>query len=272
MACCLAQYYIMARTGQPSQGRVGSARRSVAILDALADGGTLGTNEIARRTGISPSTVSRQLGTLIEGELIEYVEETGQYRLGLRLVQLGNAVLARLDVRNVARPHLEALAAEVQETATLSAPGDRDAITVDFVPADRYVQGVTRLGRPSVGHASSAGKVMLAFGGRPVPEGPLTAYTERTITDPAALELELEEVRRRGFAEAYEEREPELNAIAAPVWDSGSALAAIVALQGPIPRFGRAAAREAVPLLLARTGAISRELGWRAPEELSARG
>jgi DNA-binding IclR family transcriptional regulator len=252
----------MARTGQPSRGRVGSARRSVAILDALAEGGTLGTNEIARRTGISPSTASRQLGTLLEGELIEYVEETGQYRLGLRLVQLGNAVLARLDVRNVARPHLEALVADVHETATLSAPGDRDAITVDFVPADRYVQGVTRLGRPSVGHASSAGKVMLAFGDRPLPPGPLASYTERTITDRGALARELAEVRRRGYAEAYEEREPELNAIAAPVWDSRGELAAIVALQGPIPRFGRAAAKAAVPLLLERTTGISRELGW----------
>jgi DNA-binding IclR family transcriptional regulator len=256
----------MARTGQPSQGRVGSTRRSVAILDVLADGGTLGTNEIARRTGFTPSTVSRLLGTLLEGELIEYVEDSGHYRLGLRLVQLGNAVLARLDVRNVARPHLEALVADVHETATLSAPGARDAITVDFVPADRYVQGVTRLGRPSVGNASSAGKVMLAFGGRPLPAGPLTAYTEHTITDPAELERELEEVRRRGYAEAYEEREPELNAIAAPVWDSGAELAAIVALQGPIPRFGRTAARAALPLLLERTHAISRELGWRAQE------
>lgn len=250
----------MARTGQRSRGRVAAAGRSLAVLDALANAGTLGTNEIARRTGMTPSTVSRQLGTLLDGELIEYVEETGQYRLGLRLVQLGNAVLGRLDVRDVARPHLEALVAEVGETATLSVPGDRDAITVDFVPTDRYVQGVTRLGRPSIGHATAAGKVMLAFTGRR-PAAPLAAYTERTITDPAALEEELARVRRRGWAEAYEEREPELNAVAGPVWGSRGELVAIAALQGPVPRFGRAAARRALPLLLERTRAISRELG-----------
>lgn len=231
------------------------------MLDALAAGGTLGTNELARRTGMSASTVSRQLGTLLDGELIEYVEETGRYRLGLRLVQLGNAVLARLDVRDVARPHLEALVAAVAETATLSVPGDRDAITVDFVPTDRYVQGVTRLGRPSIGHATAAGKVMLAFSGR-APGTPLAAYTERTIVDPIELERELATIRRRGWAEAYEEREPELNAIAAPVWSSDGALTAIAALQGPIPRFGRAAARRALPLLREATAAISRELGW----------
>jgi len=251
----------IARTGQPSRGRIASSHRSVAILDALAEAGALGTNEVARRVGTTASTASRQLGTLLDAGLVEFDPETRRYRLGLRLVQLGNAVLARLDVRNVARAHLESLVADVRETATLSVPGDADAITVDFVPSDRYVQGVTRLGRPSIGHATAAGKVMLAFS-RGVPAGPLVAYTKRTITDPFALERELERVRRFGWAEAYEEREPELNAIAAPVWGSGGGLAAIVALQGPIPRFGRAAARLALPSLLERTGAISRELGW----------
>jgi DNA-binding IclR family transcriptional regulator len=251
----------VARTGQPSRGRVAAAGRSVAILDALAEGGTMGTNELARRTAMTASTVSRQLGTLVGSGLVEFVGESGQYRLGIRVVQLANAVLGRLDVRNVARPHLEALVEAVDETATLSVPGEPDAITVDFVPADRYVQGVTRLGRPSIAHATAAGKAMLAFTGR-APAGPLAAYTARTITDAGELERELERIRRRGWAEAYEEREPELNAIAAPVWASRGELEAIVALQGPIPRFGRSAARKALPFLLERTAAISRELGW----------
>ncbi len=254
----------MARTGQPSQGRVGSAIRSLTLLEALEAGGDLGTNELARRTGMSASTASRQLGTLVAGGLVEYDDSTGRYRLGLRLVQLGNAVLSRLDVRNVARPHLERLVADVGETATLSVPGERDAITVDFVPTDRYVQGVTRLGRPSIGHATAAGKAMLAFAERPV-RPPLERYTERTITDPVELERELARIRERGWADAYEEREPELNAIAAPIWAAGDELAAIVALQGPIPRFGRAKARKAVPRLLEAARAISRELGSQRP-------
>jgi len=262
----------VARTGQASKGSLTSARRLLSVLDALGDAGELGTNEIARRTALSPSTVSRQLGTLVEGELVEFVEESGRYRLGIRIVQLANAVLGRLDVRNVARPHLEALVAAVGETATLSVPGDRDAITVDFVPTDRYVQGVTRLGRPSVGHATAAGKAMLAFDRRPVPTPPLTAYTGRTIVDPDVLALELARIRRRGWADAYEEREPELNAIAAPIWSTRDDLAAVVALQGPIPRFGRAAARKAVPLLVETTASISRELGWNGPTASSQRG
>ena len=96
-------------------------------------------------------------------------------------------MLLRLDVRAVARPHLEALVDETGETATLSVPGDPDAVTIDFVRPQHHVQGVTRLGRPSVAHATAAGKVMLAFTDRR-PRPPLRAYTARTITDPAALD------------------------------------------------------------------------------------
>jgi DNA-binding IclR family transcriptional regulator len=255
--------YRMPRTGQPSRERVASSRRALTILDLLAAEGPLGTNEIARRLGTTASTVSRQLGTLVESGYAEHEPETGRYRPGIRLVQIANLVLLRLDVRAVARPQLEALVSETGETATLSVAGDLDAVTIDFVPGQHYVQGVTQLGRPSVAHATAAGKVALAFTGRS-PRTPLRAYTERTITEPAALEAELEEVRRRGYAEAYEEREPGLNAIAAPVFGNDDSLAGIVALQGPLPRFGRAPARRALPPLLARAEAISRALGFTA--------
>ena len=256
----------MARTGQPSSRDVEATVRAVAILDALADGSEVGTTELARRTGISASTVSRQLGTLTRLGLTEHAPATGRYRLGVRVLRLANAVLGRLNVRDVARPHLEELVHAVGETATLSIPGDGDAITVDFVPTERYLQGVTRLGRPSVGHASSAGKVMLAFGDVPLPRGKLTAFTPKTITDAEALAAEIERVRERGWAEAPDERELGLSAIAAPVWGASGELAAIVALQGPTSRFDEAATRTALPLLLDCTRAISVALGWHSAE------
>src|SRR4029078_5117744 len=110
----------MARTHEPSRERVASSQRALAILDLLADDGPLGTNEIARRLGTTPSTVSRQLGTLVDSGYGERVPESGRYRLVVRLVHLANLVLLRLDVRTVARPHLEALVEETGETATLS--------------------------------------------------------------------------------------------------------------------------------------------------------
>jgi len=250
----------MAKTGQPSTARVASARRSLAILDVLADEPSLGTNEIARRLGTSASTTSRQLATLVEAGLVEHVPATGRYRLGIRIVALATSVLARLDVRAIAHPHLEELAANVGETATLSVPGDPDAITVDVVRSPRYIQDSSRLGRPSIAHATAAGKVMLAFDGVDLPPA-LQTYTPRTITDPQQLETEVERVRRRGWADAFEEREIGLNAIAAPVWASDGALAGIISLQGPIPRFGRAPARAALPVLRERAAVISGELG-----------
>ena len=254
----------MARTRQPSTRRIGAAERAIAVLDTLAEGGELGTNEIARRTGMTPSTVSRQLGTLAASGLVERVSTTGRYRLGLRIVHLANALLARLDVRTVARPHLEELVRRTGETATLSVPGEEDAITIDFVSGAHHVQPVSQLGRPSIAHATSAGKVMLAFSGRSLPPGTLRAFTSLTITDARELALEIARVREQGWAQAIGEREPGLSAIAAPIRSSRGDLEAIGALQGPSSRFDALAIDAARPLLLEATSAISRELGWSA--------
>ena len=256
----------MVRTGEPAARHVAAVERALTVLDTLAEGEELGTNELARRTRINASTVSRLLATLAARGFVEHVPETGRYRLGLRLLQLGNAVLARLDLRRVARPQLEALVAETGETATLSAPGERDAITVDFVQSDEAsVQSVARIGRPSIAHATATGKVLLAFGAVEVPKPPLEVFTQRTITDPRAVEREIRRVRERGYAEAFGEREEELNAIAAPVFEARGSLAAILGLQGPASRFDRAAMRDALPALLARAGTISNTLGWTEP-------
>jgi DNA-binding IclR family transcriptional regulator len=255
----------MPRTGQPAVRHVAAVERALAVLDALSDGNAeLGTNEIARRTGINASTVSRLLATLAESGLVEHVAESGRYRLGLRLLQLGNIVLSRLDLREVARPHLHELVEETGETATLSAPGERDAITVDFVQSAASVQSVAHIGRPSIGHATATGKIMLAFGAAELPPGQLRAYTKRTITGRRRLGDELERVRHQGYAEAVGEREPDLNAIAAPIFGARGELAAIMGLQGPSARFGRDAMRAGLQPLSAHAEAVSTALGWNA--------
>ena len=106
-------------------------------------------------------------------------------------------------------------------------------------------------------------KVMLAFSGRELPDGPFRSYTPRTITDREALAVEIDLVRSRGYAHAIGEREPGLTAIAAPIRSARGELEAIVALQGPGERFDDAAVESALPLLLERAETVSRELGWR---------
>ena len=253
----------MPRTGKPAVRTVAAVERALAVLDAVAvaEDEDVGTNELARRTGINASTVSRLLATLAARGLVRHVEETGRYRLGPRLVQLGSAALAGLDLRDLARPVLTALAAETGETATLSVPGEPDAITIDFVQSSSSVQSVARVGRPSIAHATATGKVALAFGGAELPVGPLRAYTNRTTTDRAVLGTELARVRVRGFAEALGEREDDLNAIAAPVFGARGELVAIVGVQGPESRFDAAAVRQASAALLDRARTLSVSLG-----------
>jgi DNA-binding IclR family transcriptional regulator len=121
---------------------------------------------------------------------------------------------------------------------------------------------MARLGRPSVSHATAVGKVMLAFGGGPLPrERDLVALTERTITDRSALEEEITIVREQGFATVFGEREPDVNAIAAPVWGRDGTLAAILGIQGPATRL--ADPTRLLPTLLEEAEALTRALGGR---------
>jgi IclR family acetate operon transcriptional repressor len=238
----------------------------MALLDALAgadaDAG-LGVNELARRIGVNPSTASRLLATLERSGLVERAPG-GPYRLGLRLVSLADRVLARLDVRERARPWLTWLAQETGETATLSVPGGGEAITVDFVPSASSVVSLARVGRPSVPHATAAGKVMLAFAvtdGAPDLGPTLEAFTDRTITNPNALAAQLDQIRSRGVAEAVGEREPDLGALAAPVFGRGGSLVAILGVQGPASRLPSDRRRALHAPLRKAAAELSRSLG-----------
>lgn len=247
----------MARTGQPATRQVAAVQRAVAILGELADARTeLGTNEIARRTGINVSTISRILATLVSGGLVEHVTATGRYRLGIGVLRLANAVHERLDIRTLARPYLAELAGLIRETATLSVPGEHEAITLDFVQSPLSVRSVAEVGRTSAAHATAVGKVFLAHGGT-LPAGSLPVYTERTIVDPAVLEVEVARARERGWAEALGEREEDLNAVAVPVLTAAGRLVAVLGVQGPAARFSPRAMRTAAELLLERAAVIS---------------
>lgn len=227
----------MSRTGQPSERHLTSVQRAISVLEALAETEAgLGTNEVARRTGINASSVSRVLATLAAGGLVEHIAESGRYRLGLRLLQLGRAALGSLGLRDLARPHLTELARLTGETATLSIAGEGEAITLDYVPSPSSVRSEATVGRTSAAHATAVGKVFLAHGGG-LPDGPLKAFTDRTLTDPAAIHEEIRTARERGWAQALGEREADLNGLAVPVLDHAGALIGILGLQGPAARF-----------------------------------
>jgi DNA-binding IclR family transcriptional regulator len=223
------------------EGRtLASVDRALALLDVLAElpsGARVG--ELAQRTGINQSTLSRLLGTLMARGFVDRDDATARYRLGLRLVAYADAVLAGLDVRSIARPHLERLAAQTGETATLSVPAETQPFTVDFVASPSNVASRAELGRPSVTHATVTGKLLLAFGPLPLdrlgPE-PYERFTPRTLTTRAELAAEVGRVRAEGVAYGHEEREPGLNAVGAPVLGREQTLMAMLSIQGPANR------------------------------------
>jgi DNA-binding IclR family transcriptional regulator len=91
--------------------------------------------------------------------------------------------------------------------------------------------------------------------------GPLPRFTPRTIVHPDVLRTELARIREQGYAMAEEEREPELNAIAAPVYGAQGQVVAALGLQGPAHRFDRAAMLHTLPALRKEAAALSGELG-----------
>jgi IclR family acetate operon transcriptional repressor len=244
---------------------VGSVARAVAVIDVLAAHPQgLGVNEVARQIGVNASTTSRLLATLERGGILQR-EPRGPYKLGLRLVALADAVLDGLDIRDLGRPVLRSLVEDTGETATLSVPGAGEAVTIDFVAGEASVVGVARLGRRSVGHATATGKVVLAYAGSGGAPTRLTAFTDRTIIDPAKLDRDLEQVRAQGFAEAVGERDPDLVAVAVPVFDRAGSLAAILGVQGPVGRFTTARRRELLPVLREAGQTLTRGLGGKPP-------
>jgi DNA-binding IclR family transcriptional regulator len=252
-----------AANGGSGKRTVAAVGRAIEALEALADAPDgLGVNELARRIEVNPSSASRLLATLESGGLVARTGG-GKFQLGLRFLTLSDRVMARLDVRELARPYLHALVEASGETATLSIPTGGEAVTVDFVPGSSSVVSMARVGRPNPLHATAIGKTMLAFapGAELPPSRRLTAFTPRTVTDPTELARVVAQVLKAGWAESVGEREEDLAALAAPVPGAAGELVAIVGLQGPLGRMTAKRRAEMLPSLLEAAGGVSAELG-----------
>ena len=165
-----------------------SADRVVAVLDQLAgvpEG--VGVTDVARQLGVHKTTASRLLGTLALTGVIERDAATRRYRFGARLVSLAGAAMARLPVVSQARPELEHLAAVATETANLAILDGRHVVYVDQVVPPQAVVMASWVGRRSPAHASSSGKVLLAFGDEAVREAVLSAPLESGSPAPSPI-------------------------------------------------------------------------------------
>jgi DNA-binding IclR family transcriptional regulator len=208
---------------------VRSVDRAAALLISLGEwDGEVGVTELARSLGLHKSTASRLLTTLHRRGLVTQDPESGKYRLGLAVVRLGSQAEKALDLRALALPSLQTLSRHVMETATLGTLGGDRAITIAW--ADGSGMSRDRTGRDLPLHATAPGKVLLSS--RPEREVirlskiGFTAYTRYTIVRVDLLLEELARVRKRGFATAFGENEPTVNAVAVPVYDHRSTVVA----------------------------------------------
>jgi DNA-binding IclR family transcriptional regulator len=246
-------------------GSLQSVNRALTALELVADAGELGVSELGRQLGVHKATASRLAAVLAERGLLERDPLTERYRIGFGLVRLAGAAMSGLDLVRLSRPILETLAERAREASNLGVRSGDDVVYVDQISGSRSIVTVSWVGRRTPMHATSNGKVLLAFAEETdrdrVLAEPLETFTEHTITDPAELRHELDAVRTRGYAQAIEELEEGLNAVAAPVRQADGRVIAALGVSGPafrmhavdVPRLGLLTAEAAQ--------AVSRQLG-----------
>jgi DNA-binding IclR family transcriptional regulator len=222
-----------------TSGRVQSVERAIDLLRAVAgSGGSETAPVLADRCGLNRSTTWRILATLEHHGLVDRDPDTNRYSVGHAVVQLAGASgydgLARR-----AHPLLRRLADATGETVNLAIPHRLELIYVSQVQAP-HVMTTNWLGRAVALHATSTGKAFLAWlpaEERAVAlEEPLKAYTDTTTTAAAALEAELRDVRRRGYAASRGELEPGLWGVSAAALDRRKRPAAVISVWGPESR------------------------------------
>jgi DNA-binding IclR family transcriptional regulator len=195
--------------------------------------------EVARGLGVHKATASRLLATLAAHSLVDRDPLSGRYGLGTRLVSLAGSAVGHLPLVAHAHPELERLSRMTSETTNLAVLDRFDVVYIHQVAPRNTVVMASWIGRRTPAHASSSGKVLLAFGDGAHVERllarRLVALAPRTITDPARFRAVLAEVRRAGWARSIGELEEGLVTIAAPVLVEGRPVAA-VSLSGPSSR------------------------------------
>ena len=218
-------------------GAVQSVTRAVTVLEILARTGEAGVTDIAAELGVHKSTAFRLIAALEQGGLVAQDSARGRYRLGMGLLRLAGAAGRRLDVVQESRTVCQALASEVGETVNIAVLSGHDALYLDQVMGPSALSQHNWIGQRIPLHATSDGKVFLAylFKGQlaEVLVQPLQRFTKQTITSIRHLERDLAEVRELGYAAAVGELEVGLTAVAAPIRNAEGVVTATVSASGP---------------------------------------
>lgn len=200
--------------------------------------------ELSQVTNLHPSTAHRILNALAHYRVIDKVQ-TGSYRLGTRLLELGNITKTRIDIRKEALPFMQELHQQLQETVNLSIRQGDEMVYVERVAGEHSAIRVTHLiGAKAPLHVTAVGKIFLIEDGKDetlsyINRNGLKVFTKNTIKDSHILFAELEKIQAQGYAFDNEEAEAGLSCIGAGIYDDSSLLVAGLSISTPSHRLNR---------------------------------
>ena len=216
--------------------------RMFALIDVLASGDeSISLKEISAQTGLHPSTTHRILNDLTVGRFVDR-PEPGSYRLGMRLLELGNLVKGRLDVRDAALSPMRELHRLIQQPVNLSVRQGDEIIYIERTVSERSgMQVVRAIGGRAPLHLTSTGKLFLAHDEPPrvrayATRTGLAGHTRNSITQLPTLERELIRARQSGVAHDNEELELGVRCMAAGIYDDQDKLVAGLSISAPADR------------------------------------
>jgi DNA-binding IclR family transcriptional regulator len=242
--------------------------KGLEVLQALAfSDAARGVSDLARELGLTRSNAHRTLKTLCAAGYVRQNETNGNYECTLKLFQLGGAVLARVNVKQVAEPLMEALAAKTQETVHLSVLDDSDVIYLHKIDSPQPVRAYSTVAGRAPAYAVATGKALLAFqsdGYLSRLENKLEAFTPKTLATMSSLRHEIETIRQQGYAINRGEWRASVCGLAAPIFDASRRAVAAVGISGPVERLKTTALKAFTPDVVQAARSISQSLGYVA--------
>jgi IclR family transcriptional regulator, KDG regulon repressor len=258
------------RAKQADEGgtRLSSVANAILLMKTFSDEQSeLGISALAGRLGLAKSTVHRLASTLVEAGMLEQNKETGKYRLGLAVFELGSLVRRKIDISFEAKPWLMTLREQTGETVDLSILDHGGVVCVNFLESKKVNRISSGIGLRKPVHCTAEGKVLIAFQPAAAIEriigGKLERRTPRTTIDTGTLKEELATIRARGYATDDEEYELGVRSIAAPISDDSGNSVAAVGVTGPTQRLTKNRLLGIARYVTAAAKAISLRLGDR---------
>jgi DNA-binding IclR family transcriptional regulator len=228
----------------------------------------LGVTELSKRLKLHKNNVFRLLATLESRGYIEQNKATENYRLGLKSLELGQTFIKQMGLLRQAKPILERLVDECNETSYVAIFKEGHVVYLDVVETDLTVRVVSRVGSRLPAHCTASGKVHLAHMTEEeilnlLPGKELKGFTQTTITDRDALMKELVVVAEKGYAIDNEEMDLGVRCVAAPIRDYTRRIVGAVSISGPSMRFSdERIEKELVPLVIQAGDDLSTRLGF----------